>query len=81
MTANFAELKKWVAFGQRYEDLLSQLWLANEKYMQQSQKLNELESTFENESPKIFRSSVLHLFIYLFIYLFCSPSFVIANLK
>ena len=77
MTANFAELKKSVAFGQRYEDVLSQLRLANEKYMQQSQKLNELESTFENESPKIFRSSVLHLFIYLF----CSPSFVIANLK
>ena len=37
---------------QKYEDVLSQLRLANEKYMQQSQKLNELESAFENERKK-----------------------------
>ena len=36
MTANFAELKKSVEFlDQKYKDVLSQLWLANEKHMQQ----------------------------------------------
>ena len=34
MTTNFAELKKSVEFlDQKYEDVLSQLRLANEKYM------------------------------------------------
>ena len=37
---------------QKYEDVLSQLRLANEKYMQQSRKLNELESAFVNERKK-----------------------------
>ena len=49
MTTNVVELKKSVEFlDQKYEDVLSQLRLANEKYMQQSRKLNELESAFEN---------------------------------
>ena len=44
MTTNFIELKKSVEFlDQKYEDVLSQLRLANERNMQQSQKLNELE--------------------------------------
>ena len=34
------------------EDDLSQFRLANEKLMQQSRKLNELKSAFENESKK-----------------------------
>ena len=37
---------------QKYEDVLSQLRLANEKHMRQSRKLNELESAFENERKK-----------------------------
>ena len=53
MSTNFTELKKSVEFlDQKYEDVLSQLWLANEKCMQQSRKLNELESAFENERKK-----------------------------
>lgn len=53
MSTNFVELKKSVEFlDQKYEDVLSQLRLANEKYMQQSRKLNELESAFENERKK-----------------------------
>jgi len=44
MTSNFIELKKSVEFlDKKYEDVLSQLRLANERNMQQSQKLNELE--------------------------------------
>ena len=50
MTTNFIELKKSVEFlDKKYEDVLSQLRLANERNMQQSQKLNELESALENE--------------------------------
>ena len=55
MTANVAELKKSVEFfDEKYEDVLSwsQFRLANEKLMQQSWKLNELESAFQNESKK-----------------------------
>ena len=37
---------------QKYEDVLSQLRLANERHMQQSRKLNELESALENERKK-----------------------------
>ena len=50
MTTNFIELKKSVELlYKKYEDVLSQLRLANERNMQQSQKLNELESAIENE--------------------------------
>ena len=57
MTANFAELTKSVEFlDEKYEDVLSQLQLADEKHMQQSQKLNELESAFESERKKKQRS-------------------------
>ena len=50
MTTNFIELKKSVEFlDKKYEDVLSQLRLANERNMQQSQKLSELESAIENE--------------------------------
>lgn len=53
MTANVAELKKSVELlDQKYEDVLSQFRLANEELIQQSRKLNELESAFENESKK-----------------------------
>ena len=48
MTTNFVELKKSVEFlDKKYEDVLSQLRLANERNMQQSQKLNELEKNQE----------------------------------
>ena len=41
MTTNMAELKKSVEFlDQKYEDVLSQFRLANEKLMQHSRKLN-----------------------------------------
>ena len=44
MTTNFIELKKSLEFlDKKYEDVLSQLRLANERNIQQSQKLNELE--------------------------------------
>ena len=36
----------------KYEAVLSQLRLANERNMQQSQKLNELESAIQNERKK-----------------------------
>ena len=50
MSTNFIELKKSVEIlDKKYEDVLSQLRLANERNMQQSQKLNELESALENE--------------------------------
>ena len=49
MTRNFIELKKSVEFlDKKYEDVLSQLRLAKERNMQQSQKLNDLESAPEN---------------------------------
>jgi len=44
MTTNFIGLKKSVEFlDKKYEDVLSQLRLANERNIQQSHKLNELE--------------------------------------
>ena len=53
MTRNFIELKKSVEFlDKKYEDVLSQLRLAKERNMQQSQKLNDLESAPENERKK-----------------------------
>ena len=53
MTTNFIELKKSVEFlDKKCEDVLSQLRLANERNMQQSQKLNESESALENERKK-----------------------------
>ena len=53
MTTNFIELKTSVEFlDEKYEDVLSQPRLANERHMQQSQKLNELESALENERKK-----------------------------
>ena len=53
MTTTFIELKKSVEFlDKKYEDVLSQLRLAKERNMQQSQKLNDLESALENERKK-----------------------------
>ena len=53
MTTNFIELKTSVEFlDEKYEDVLSQPRLANERHMQQSQKLNELGSALENERKK-----------------------------
>ena len=50
---NFIELKKSVEFlDKKYEDVLSQLRLAKERNMPQSQKLNDLESALENERKK-----------------------------
>ena len=53
MTTNFIKLKKSVEFlDKKYEDVLSQPRLADERNMQQSQTLNELESAIENERKK-----------------------------
>lgn len=37
---------------QKYEDVLLQLRLANERHMQQSRKLKELDSALESERKK-----------------------------
>ena len=53
MTTNFIKLKKSVEFlDKKYEDVLSQFRLSNERNMHQLQKLNELESALENERKK-----------------------------